>query len=322
MLTVVMLIAAGVGAVIAFGLWIYQIKAIEKNAGGDWDETTAENNEQIKVALLIGWIACIVFMGSCSTCSGVYSIDEGEGVILTQFGRIYDQVNEPGVNFKRPWANTVTWETRLGTIEQQIEARSKDEMRVVVDSTIWWKVKSDRLDKLYASVAKNYNTLRENFVVPGIRSAIRDEVAKVSYETLNSNREKYAAIITKYVGEQLKDKFVVIDKINIRNIIPPEGVNKAIEDKLEMDQKVKKAELEVTLAKKEADIRREEAKGIADAQSIIQRKLTPMYLQWHAIEMQKKLAGSQNTTFYFVPMSKNSGIPMIYGGPGVGSPAK
>jgi regulator of protease activity HflC (stomatin/prohibitin superfamily) len=309
-----MLILAGIIAVGAFVLWILIINGT-LILGGDIDIG-------VRRSLLAAWICGLAFIGSCSACSGVYSIDEGEGVVLTQFGRIYDQVNKAGVNYKRPWARTVTWRTRLGTIDQKIESRSKDEMRIVVEATIWWKVRSGKMDKLYATVARDYEVLRDNFVIPGIRSAIRDEVAKVSYETLNSNREKYAIGITKYVGEQLAKKYVIIDKINIRNIIPPEQVNTAIEDKLAMDQKVKKAELEVTLAKKEADIRREEAKGIADAQSIIQRKLTPMYLQWHAIEMQKKLAGSPNTTFYFVPMSKNSGIPMIYGGPGLSLPTK
>lgn len=313
MTTVVMLVLSCIVAIGAFVAWVLfrkELIVINKTI----EEDTEENIEK---GLLIAWIVGLLFMGSCTMCSGVYSVDEGEGVILTQFGRIYNQVTDPGVHFKRPWASTVTWRTRLGTISEQIESRSKDEMRVVVDATIWWKVQSNNMDKLYATVARDYSILRDNFVIPGIRSAIRDEVAKVSYETLNANREKYAEIITKYVADQLAKKYVIIDKINIRNITPPEQVNTAIEDKLAMDQQVKKAELEVTLARKKADIRREEAKGIADAQAIIQRKLTPMYLQWHAIEMQKKLAGSQNTTFYFVPMSKNSGIPMIYGGPGL-----
>lgn len=278
-------------------------------------DNVLENLNGMRMTAIIVHYAAIGIFLLTFLCSGFYTVDQGEGVILTQFGRIYDQVTDPGAHFKRPWADVVEWKTRLKSLNEQIEARSKDEMRIEVEITIWWKVQKDKLDVLYSDIAKDYDILQSGFVIPGIRSAVRDEVAKVSYEKLNSNREQYAESITKYVAEQLSKKYVVIDKINIRKITPPGTVNTAIEEKLEMDQKVKKAELKVNLAKKEAQVKIEEAKGIAEAQKIIQTKLTPLYVQWYAIEMQKKLVNSKNTTFYFVPMSKNSGIPMIYGAP-------
>jgi len=282
--------------------------------GGYFVFTKAEDMDLQTNGVTVGIISFLflIVFGGASSC---YSVDEGEGVILTQFGKIYDQVTEAGLHVKRPWARTISWKTRLKAIDESIEARSKDDMRITVESTIWWAVKADKLDTLYSNVARDYDTLQSGFVIPGIRSAIRDEVAKAAYNELNINREKYAESITKYVAEKLSKKYVYIDRINIRNIIPPESVNTSIEEKLKMEQEAQKEEYKLKLARKQAQVRRAEARGIADAQKIIQQKLTPLYLQWHAIEMQKKLAGSPNTTFYFVPMSENSGIPMIYGAP-------
>lgn len=247
--------------------------------------------------------------------SSVFKVDAGEAIILLQFGRPYDQVEEAGLHMKRPWADTIEWITRLKAIEETIEARSKDDMKIAIDLTIWWAVQPNKLDIMYSKISKDYNTLENSFVIPAIRSAIRDEVAKSTYNELNTNREKYAEEISIYVANKLADKYVIVDKVNIRNIVPPESVNQSIEEKLQMEQAAQKEEHKLELSRKRAEVRRVEAKGIADAQKIIQQKLTPLYVQWYAIEMQKELAGSKNTTFYFVPMSNNSGIPMVYGMP-------
>ena len=276
-----------------------------------------EHNDDLKTSYFLTYyssIGSLVFLLILCLVLSIYTIDEGEGVILTNFGKIYDQSSEAGVSFKRPWADVIRWKIRLKAVNQNIPARTSDDMQVDVETTIWWKVQSDKMDVLYSSIAKNYESLEKGFVIPGIRSAIRDEVAKITYREFNINREKYAQSITNYVIEKLSQKHVVVDKINIRNIVPPQTVNDAIELKLKAKQDAEKAEFDLQKAKKEADIKRAEAEGIADSQSIIQRKLTPLYVQWYAVEAYKKLAESENTTFVIMPTSsKGAGMPLILG---------
>lgn len=61
----------------------------------------------------------------------------------------------------------------------------------------------------------------------------------------------------------------------------------------------------------EAEKRIVEAKGIATAQNIIQKTLTPEYIQFEAIKAQERIAtsGSNNTVIY-VPSGTN-GTPLI-----------
>lgn len=280
----------------------------------DYGEET-DVNAIPRLVTLIAPIICLILSCLIFMFSTIYTVDAGEAVILIQFGEPYDQVSDPGIHFKRPWADTIEWITRLKALDENLEARSKDDMKITVDLTTWWAVQCNKLDILYSKISKDYETLESGFVIPAIRSAIRDEIAKSTYNELNTNREKYADSISKYVAAKLSDKYVIVDKVNIRNIIPPKTVNDSIESKLKMEQDVQREAHKVELAKKQAEVRRIEAKGIADSQKIIQQKLTPLYVQWYAIEMQKELAGSPNTTFYFVPMSNNSGIPMVYGMP-------
>jgi prohibitin 1 len=272
--------------------------------------------ERMTAGTKIGSIAAGFLMLFIIMITSIFTLDEGEGCVLTQFGRVFDTVTKPGLHFKRPWADVVKWRTRLKAIHEKLDARTSDDMRVNMDLTFWWAAMPDKLDELYSSVAKDYDTLEEGFVIPGIRSAVRDQVAKVDYRELNINRDKYSDIITLYVAKQLTKKYVLIDRINIRNIIPPEGVDKAIELKLEAKQDAERAEHRLMLAKKDAEIRRVEARGIADAQRIIRHELTPIYVQYESIQVMKKLSDSPNSTFVFIPTSRNgAGVPMVWNAP-------
>jgi regulator of protease activity HflC (stomatin/prohibitin superfamily) len=109
-------------------------------------------------------------------------------------------------------------------------------------------------------------------------------------------------------------KGVVIDKILIRNIAPPKEIDVSIQKKLSAEQELQQKEFELAKTKKDAEIRITEARGIAEAQNIIQQKLTPLYVQYEAIKSYEKLAGSPNTTFIIMPTNPNAaGMPLILG---------
>ncbi len=66
----------------------------------------------------------------------------------------------------------------------------------------------------------------------------------------------------------------------------------------------------VKVQKQKAQIKIEEAKGIAEAQRIINGTLTPLYLQHEAIEAQIANAAGNNHTVVYIP-SGNNGIPLV-----------
>ena len=62
---------------------------------------------------------------------------------------------------------------------------------------------------------------------------------------------------------------------------------------------------------RDAEIRIEEAKGIAEAQRIINATLTPNYLQHEAIGAQLEMASSPNHTTVYIPVG-NNGLPLVH----------
>lgn len=76
------------------------------------------------------------------------------------------------------------------------------------------------------------------------------------------------------------------------------------------EMKIKQTEQLVNVEKQKAEIMVAEAKGIAEAQKIINATLTDRYLQHEAIKAQEKMAGSPNHTQIYIPVGTN-GIPLV-----------
>ena len=90
----------------------------------------------------------------------------------------------------------------------------------------------------------------------------------------------------------------------------PQVVAKAVEKKLAAHQLLEEKETQKEIAKRDAEIKIEEAKGIAEAQRIINSTLTANYLQHEAIQAQLAMSNSPNHTTVYIPSGKN-GIPLV-----------
>ena len=95
------------------------------------------------------------------------------------------------------------------------------------------------------------------------------------------------------------------------NIDYPDVVARAVEKKLAAQQLLEEKETQKQIAQKDAEIRIEEAKGIAEAQRIINSTLTENYLQHEAINAQLRMAESPNHTTVYIPVGTN-GIPLVH----------
>lgn len=74
--------------------------------------------------------------------------------------------------------------------------------------------------------------------------------------------------------------------------------------------RIKQQEQLIQVEKQKADIRVQEAIGIAKSQEIISGSLNTNYLQYLAIQAQEKMAESPNHSTIYIP-SGNNGIPLI-----------
>ncbi len=139
-----------------------------------------------------------------------------------------------------------------------------------------------------------------------------DAVQKYDSGDLKTNRENIALEVTEKLRGYLSVTPFNIANIVVGNINYPEIVANAVEKKLAAQQLLSEKETQKDIARKDAEIRVEEAKGIAEAQRIINATLTSNYLQHEAINAQLKMAESPNHTTVYIPVGTN-GIPLVKG---------
>lgn len=150
------------------------------------------------------------------------------------------------------------------------------------------------------------------FVRETFRTYVRDIVQQYDSGVLKTNREKIAAEVTALLKAYLEPTPFKLANVVVGNINYPAIVANAVEKKLAAQQLLSEKETQKEIARKDAEIRVEEAKGIAQAQKIINATLTPNYLQHEAINAQLKMAESPNHTTVYIPVG-NNGVPLVKG---------
>ena len=209
------------------------------------------------------------------------------------------------------WRNLViNIDMRPNTYTETFSILANDDLYI---SFNFHAVISIRPDTVRA-VVENYGgenwyqrVVRETF-----RTFVRDSVQQYDSRDLKSSREAIAKEVTDKLQEYLKDTPFNVAKVVVGNVNYPEIVARAVEKKLAAQQLLSEKETQREIARKDAEIRVEEAKGIAQAQKIINATLTPNYLQHEAINAQVKMADSPNHTTVYIPVGTN-GIPMVKG---------
>jgi len=255
-------------------------------------------------AMLLGFLIFIY--------SFLVTIDEGEAVVLVQFGKLYDTIDTPGVNFKRPWANFFSFPKRIREHTMSIEVRTKDGMSVHIDTTTWYKVDTKNIDEIYKKIAANVLALEKNIIFPALRTTIRNTVSQYTVKELYIERTDISTKIYSDAKIELIKKYIQLDNVMLRDIKLPPSIEGAMQMKIKSQQEAEAAEYRKQKAIKEAEIKVEEAKGIKQAQKIINSTLTKNYLQHEAIQAYKELVNSKNTTFVIMPTNPNAtGMPLI-----------
>ncbi|MBN2040030.1 MAG: prohibitin family protein [Spirochaetes bacterium] len=242
----------------------------------------------------------------------LFTVDEGEAVVLVQFGKLYDTVDTPGVHAKRPWASVHMYPKRIREHTMLIEVRTEDGMSVQIDTTTWYMVDTQNIGEIYKKIAANVSALEDKIIFPALRTTVRNTVSLYKVKELYEKRSDIAVKIFEDAKKELIKKYIILDNVLLRDLKLPQNIEAAVQMKIKSQQEAEAAEYRKQRAMKEAEIKVEEAKGIAQAQQIINRTLTPYYLQHEAIEAYKELVNSQNTTFVIMPTSPNAtGMPLI-----------
>jgi len=260
-------------------------------------------NKALKIVPLLLLLVVLVGCGTQvpSGHRGVFYSKFGDG---TEMGKIYPE----GFNWHLPWNNIFVYKVQMDERQEDLHVLSSDGASIGLEVTVWFKPIVDKLDSLQITVGPNYYNIA---VAPALRGVARSVGGKYEPEGIYSTkREEIAKEILDETRSLMKDKFISVENIIIRNVALPKVVSEAINAKLSAAQEAEKMKFVLQKEEQEAERKRIEAKGIADFQKIVASGVTPSLLTWKGIEATQKLAESPNTKVIVIGNSKN-GLPVI-----------
>jgi regulator of protease activity HflC (stomatin/prohibitin superfamily) len=196
--------------------------------------------------------------------------------------------------------------------DDAITSLTKDGLEVAMDLTVWYHLEASEAAIVFQKIGADYVA---KIVRPAARTAIRNTTVKYNaVEIYSEKREEVQTEINTSLDKDFQERGIVLEKVLLRNIKLPAKVKNAIEAKLEAEQDAQKMEFVLLKEVKEAERKKIEASGIAEAQRIIAQSLIGergrAYLSWKYLENLQSLYQSPNNTIVISPYDKNF-IPLL-----------
>ncbi len=250
------------------------------------------NVNQNAIKMVLGAIIVLIIIGVVAS-SSVKIVDAGNRGILTHWSAV-DLTNPPldeGIHFVIPFQDEVVqMEVRTLKYDTSTRSASKDLQTVQTTVTVNYHPDPERVHILYKEIGLSY----ENRVIqPAIDETVKQVSANYNAEELITKRPLVKADIENAIRERLNQFYIDTEVISITDFEFSPLFAKAIESKVEAEQKAQKAEndlirIEVEARQLEAQAvgtaaaNIAEAQGEAEAISIINRALSsnPFYLEW------------------------------------------
>jgi regulator of protease activity HflC (stomatin/prohibitin superfamily) len=225
--------------------------------------------------------------------SSVKIVDAGNRGILTHWNAV-DLTNAPldeGIHFVVPFQDDIVqMEVRTLKYDTSTRSASQDLQTVQTTVTVNYHPDTEKVHYLYKEIGLSY----ENRVIqPAIDETVKQVSANYNAEELITKRPLVKADIENAIRERLDQFYIETEVISITDFEFSPLFAKAIESKVEAEQKAQKAEndlirIEVEARQLEAQAvglaaaNVAEAQGEAEAISIINNALSnnPFYIEW------------------------------------------
>lgn len=234
----------------------------------------------MKLGLFVGGLVVVALVFFAPWWPTV--IDDREAGVVATLGDFKEETTGTGVFFRSPFITSVyKIDMRERTHTINTETVSKEGLKFGVVITVRYQVK----DGSAVGLVKGLQTPLQELVMTYANATIDDVATGKDKDSMYSDEGRVD--IVKAVKDKLNTElgsYAQINQVIFEDIRLPVSITEAIEAQQAELEKVKRTENQKAVASNEAEIRRIEAQGIADANRIIQSSLTREYLQYEAIQ--------------------------------------
>lgn len=232
------------------------------------------------------------------------------GVIFKKYtsGLDVDDVKQEGLSIVAPWNDVIIFDIAERQIEETMDVLSKDGLSIAIDVSLRFRPEPSKIGYLYRAFKNNYI---ESLIRPELRSAVRQIIGQYTPEELYATkRQEIETRIQDAIRKVLDENHVELKALLFRSIKLPAMIKTAIEQKLTAEQESEKYDFLIEKEKKEAERRRIDAEGKAEANRILSASITTNILKEKGITATESLAKSNNTKIVVIG-GGDDGLPII-----------
>jgi regulator of protease activity HflC (stomatin/prohibitin superfamily) len=253
---------------------------------------------RVVIPAIIGFIVLIVVVSA-----SIKIVEAGHRGVLLEFGAVDTTVSlNEGLHFVTPFKdNVIQLEVRTQRTTENAASASRDLQDVSTQVALNYHVNPETVQVLYKEIGFDYSN---RVIQPAIQESVKQVTARFNAEELITRRETVKTEIEEQIKLRLAVYNIVVEGISITEFRFSEQFTRAVEAKVEAEQRalqatndLRRIEIEAqqaeaqAIGQQKANIARAEglrqanileAEGEAEAIQIIDQRLreSPSYLEW------------------------------------------
>ena len=298
---------------------------------GEGGGLISRSSIRIVVPVIIGFIILVVVLAA-----SVKIVEAGHRGVLLKFGAVDTSASlNEGIHFVVPFRdNVVPLEVRTQKIEENAASASGDLQDVSTQVALNYHVDPSTAPTLFQQLGFDYAS---RVVSPAIQESVKQVTARYNAENLITNRETVKAEIETQIEQRLGPYGIDVETISITEFQFSEQFRRAVEAKVEAEQRalqatndLRRIEIEAqqaearAIGEQQSNIARAEgvrqaavlqAQGEAEAIQIVEAQLreNPRYLEWLKTQrwdgvLPLVTGGAGATPFIEIPASREGDV--------------
>jgi regulator of protease activity HflC (stomatin/prohibitin superfamily) len=238
----------------------------------------------------IRWLLGLTIATSQIACA---TISPGERGIRKTLGKLHEDTHGPGVVGHWPFVTTVVRvPVRTTMLELNVPLPTREGLTVAAEVSILYHVRERSIRDILETIGPNYE---EEVVLTAFRSAAANVASQHDAKSMHSGtRAEIEQEIKTELAKTIEPRGFEVESVLLKSIDLPAELTRAIEAKLAAEQQQEQMVFVLETERFEADRKRVEAEGIRDAQRIVDQGLSPLLIQWRAIEAFRDVSKSPN----------------------------
>lgn len=256
--------------------------------------------------------------------SSLKIVEAGNRGVLLKFGAVDTSVSlNEGLHFVLPFRdNIVQMEVRTLKLVEAATSASRDLQNVATEVALNYRVNGDTAPILFQNIGLDY---ANRVVVPTIQESVKQVTARYNAEEMITKRDQVKAEIEEQIENRLSPYNIIVDTISITDFQFSDQFIRAVEAKVEAEQRALQAQNElrrIQIEAQQAEARAigEQKANIANAEGVRQANVLQAQGESEAIQIIESQLRNSTTYLDWLHSQRWDGkLPLVTGSGGGGS---